>query len=939
MKVFAQEVRLDINLTDTSISNEVRAYKLGRLNSSSNQNGVEISHSIEGPYFVEGMYGVNNKIGATGAPSEANKVLFLAMSSDSYNYYGESNLLNIDETWNLDMGNLKPDAIVYGILYDINNDLVGTTEIYVPKIIKKPSWLEPNIYKTSFFTGVVVDNQNNMIDLNAHVLLQASTKKLPVNIPGLGNRSFGIEGEELIFKIRFNCGTGNTNLTEDPSFDLSMNVFDLTKKNYSISFDEGNFFQFDSAFNPKCLLEKNISRKLFDIEWPLGKIPTFPLVDVNITGGINASGTLKGLIDINNNDYDSSILFKNVKLESIVTTTPRLSISAAIICDDIASIKGSVFAELGIKSTLDYSELNSPLATQKLEGNVKIYGEVSTQAFLGFFKKRLVDYTFFERQISIARNSRLNEINNDSTAEISFLRRFIQSNPILKTPEFFAQPVMSANDSALYCVWLDYNNSQTQLLLSKLDYSTRYFSDPVLVAEGEMISNPKVTTLTSGNAIVSWTQNRYSSNNFDTSTMNFYDLLQGQDIWVSHYDKTTNTADDPVIIFDDTSSLSSGRAEGNANIIMGKGNYGLLTWVAKDDIGASNSDVWYSSIEETSDGDVNTTSNPSKITDLSGVNKGINVSYYDSANAIATWINDPDGNDSTLNDIVVMRFWDQHSQTWEDIDTLVSNDGTISFQELSNDFNGIYGSLAISYTQYDSLGNFQKKLKAFVWDPNQDDWSSNPYEFYDSSKDISQLKVSVNKNGIVSLTYQTTNLFLDSAEIDPGKIIMVVNDSKNQPNVWNLLNSNNNLLGDSSVFDWSINTTYGDGNNFYIITQEADNITGNAPLDPPFGVRFGRDSLNLVLRVLDVTPAGINDVQEPDTKLYTFTGNGNWSVSSNWKNNEVPPMHLPEGSHILIDPISGGACNLNVTQYVNGNSSVTILAEKKFIIPGKLEIK
>ncbi|MDX9932124.1 MAG: T9SS type A sorting domain-containing protein, partial [Bacteroidales bacterium] len=69
-----------------------------------------------------------------------------------------------------------------------------------------------------------------------------------------------------------------------------------------------------------------------------------------------------------------------------------------------------------------------------------------------------------------------------------------------------------------------------------------------------------------------------------------------------------------------------------------------------------------------------------------------------------------------------------------------------------------------------------------------------------------------------------------------------------------------------AVYDWDLNTCYGDQDNFYIITQEADTITGNAPIYPPNGVRFGSNHLNLVIRALGVNPGAITDIPEPDSE-------------------------------------------------------------------------
>lgn len=81
----------------------------------------------------------------------------------------------------------------------------------------------------------------------------------------------------------------------------------------------------------------------------------------------------------------------------------------------------------------------------------------------------------------------------------------------------------------------------------------------------------------------------------------------------------------------------------------------------------------------------------------------------------------------------------------------------------------------------------------------------------------------------------------------------------------------------------------------------------------------------------------INLSKKPVT--YRFTGNGNWNVPANWANGVVPPAVLPPGDLIIIDPVAGGECLLNVTMTVSSSGSVTVISGKRFRIPGNLVIQ
>lgn len=71
---------------------------------------------------------------------------------------------------------------------------------------------------------------------------------------------------------------------------------------------------------------------------------------------------------------------------------------------------------------------------------------------------------------------------------------------------------------------------------------------------------------------------------------------------------------------------------------------------------------------------------------------------------------------------------------------------------------------------------------------------------------------------------------------------------------------------------------------------------------------------------------------------YTFTGNGNWNVASNWKNNVIPPAVLTGSEEIIIDPIANGECVLNIAQNIENGTKFTVKPGKKLRIVGNLLI-
>ncbi len=85
------------------------------------------------------------------------------------------------------------------------------------------------------------------------------------------------------------------------------------------------------------------------------------------------------------------------------------------------------------------------------------------------------------------------------------------------------------------------------------------------------------------------------------------------------------------------------------------------------------------------------------------------------------------------------------------------------------------------------------------------------------------------------------------------------------------------------------------------------------------------------------TPVSINHQNPCNT--YTFTGNGNWNIASNWAGNLIPPAILPAGSSIIIDPLLTGECILNTTQQIQAGGYFEIKSGKKLTMQGNLIIQ
>jgi hypothetical protein len=71
-------------------------------------------------------------------------------------------------------------------------------------------------------------------------------------------------------------------------------------------------------------------------------------------------------------------------------------------------------------------------------------------------------------------------------------------------------------------------------------------------------------------------------------------------------------------------------------------------------------------------------------------------------------------------------------------------------------------------------------------------------------------------------------------------------------------------------------------------------------------------------------------INPPDSSVYTFSGNGNWSDAGNWSHQKIPPPVLSGNQMILVNPAPGGECILDIEQHVSGGAILKLQPNAKF---------
>jgi len=93
-------------------------------------------------------------------------------------------------------------------------------------------------------------------------------------------------------------------------------------------------------------------------------------------------------------------------------------------------------------------------------------------------------------------------------------------------------------------------------------------------------------------------------------------------------------------------------------------------------------------------------------------------------------------------------------------------------------------------------------------------------------------------------------------------------------------------------------------------------------------------SINQRLHAFD-----ISNLISAATTLFIFEGNGNWDEAANWKNSRIPAANLQVGSEIIINPLAGGQCTLNLPYIITQGVQLKVNDGKQFIIKGNLTLQ
>ena len=357
-----------------------------------------------------------------------------------------------------------------------------------------------------------------------------------------------------------------------------------------------------------------------------------------------------------------------------------------------------------------------------------------------------------------------------------------------------------------------------------------------------------------GSAIVTWSQNRFTSESLPNG-YSLSNLLSSQDIWCAIYDKDKNQ-----ILYNWSISDSNLNGRGEASVSINSNDIAIVSWIVKNDDNNThiysrnvfkNNGIWYQG-------------NENNISDVSDINRNVRMSQFDNGKSLAIWINE---SNNSKDNRIFMNYYD--GSNWGNNQILKDYNPGFKRNDLSVNINDNYGALGWVATLYDSTGKFKYNLNAKFWDVSTGKWigSKNSLDDYDSVNCVQKPKIAITDNNIAVLSYVMKPMYKDINQNIPSTLYLSLCDIKNNSQYWKKWY----YLPDSNVTIWDMDVSVS-GNVLYLLTQERDTILGNNYV-PKIGLKFGSPDAGLVLRTWRInddltftkiqepgTPTGINDI-------------------------------------------------------------------------------
>jgi hypothetical protein len=854
------------------------------------------------PYLISGATGFDNELTIDGEPAGTQTVWICFMDVDDEAIDSiEADFDGSEWSVELDMGELDSEvAYLEAHYYDSSDDLIDVSDPYVVNMIEEPEAVSSGLMEIEVDS---IDDQG-IAFLEFVLSLPDSSDEIDGDVVGIGDKEFGFEESSLVVVREFDLSDGS--LSGDDlflryqlvAFGKDIEPDDIDLSGYGLTVD------IDPDFNPEIAGHFSEAKNFFNYETKDATIPLpIPPASIAVGAGISVSGGISSdcYVGLDNSGDFGFTEGPNGELSNIAigaSLSGTVRITGSLVSKHLAGIRASLTATGRIGASYEFQTVPVSESNFYFGGDLIVTGKVQLTGLAGGVKQVFCSWNPFikceptntildgivwpysegqPREFGDGLPGGLDTLlpGMKISYNLNYRSGEIDSDYVLNIPDANPQPAFASRGGSIATAWIEGDEASNRLFFSMLDSVNNRFTFPVVLAASDvLLSDPKVAIAPDGSAIVVWTQSRYEADEV-TGSMDIEDLLAGLDVWYAVYDPVSNSVTAKTKVYDpDGEDLPCSKP----NIAISNEGIALLTWLTEDTTG--DTDIWYAELENNNG--IWYQSTPDIINDLPGNNYSVQVSFIDTT-AIAAWITDSDGDDETGGNQIVVSFYD--GEEWDASTSITPGNPDEIYHELSMDFNGDYGAIAYTSTEYTDEGDEVNSVKAEIYYNGQ--WDQANYFEYSSPDEYIRLpRVSISDMEFAAVSYQTADIYEEDGETDAGEVHIALKDL-NDSNPWEEIDFSQEVAEDTSIYVWDMEVLLSRTNILYTLSQEQDTVVHElygGMYTPVNGVLFGDPEMGLVLRGTE--------------------------INSNLTVNPVPVSSLPETPNGVMSESSGLALSL-----------------------------
>jgi len=424
------------------------------------------------------------------------------------------------------------------------------------------------------------------------------------------------------------------------------------------------------------------------------------------------------------------------------------------------------------------------------------------------------------------------------------------------------QSSLVAADNTLNFNWLERGDDIGKRILHNrfLDLSTQKFSDLRTMADNFNAPNHPVSDNNQeGISILVWSQSRHDNLSFAATGNENYleEFSRSQDIYYSVYDTESDSVIQSGILDDDVLTFTSGRAEGNPQVVMLSQDRGLVTWqVVHPEI--PQADIWYAFIDRQGTNWIPTVKGV--VFSGEGIESRIELTGAGDGKAVMAWKNTT-RNSLEYSTIMASIFdGNQWSSPQE-----ISKPGDVRCNYLDLEINEGIGAMVYTVFIEDPVNGHHEIARLVPWNTGHFSTGETLDVYADSSMHIQLPSLAVQSNGKVSLALKRELLTKKNDNEKISQVDIFQGDLNDLSAPWFHIPANS-FVCDTAMQVSELNLAFAGSDTLIVLCQEYPVCAANTSHTVQNGIFFGDPYMNLVLRSFKINDN--NELEDVDENQY-----------------------------------------------------------------------